>query len=199
VVSFIQNELVRDTLLALEHAILKGDGNTNAMKGLQHADHYTAAAIPGDYTLASGIIPTEVDVLRAIITQMQNAYFSPSVILMHPTDTMKLDLARDKNGQFLVPPFTNRENTTVKGVTIVEHANLSEGTFHVIDSTRVNLYIQRGLNFKLWDQNDDDPIYDLLTMTSSVKAGILVKNNEKAANIYGTFSTLITALTASDS
>jgi HK97 family phage major capsid protein len=196
VVSFIQNELVRDTLLALENDILKGNGSAPTMKGLQHADHYTAAAIPGNYTLPSGIVPTEVDVLRAIITQMQNAYFTPSVILMHPTDTMKLDLARDKNGQFLIPPFASRDNTIVKGVPIVEHANLTEGTFHVIDGTRVNLYIQRGLNLKLWDQNEADAIYDLMTMTSSVKAGVLIKNNEKAANIFGTFSTLITALTA---
>lgn len=199
VVSFAQNELLRDTLLALENDILKGNGSAPTMKGLQHADHYTAAAIPGDFTLESGVTPTEADVLRAIITQMENAYFMPSVILMHPTDIMKMDLARTSNVGYLLPPFTTNSNSQVKGVPIVPHANLTAGTFHVIDGTRVNLYIQRGLNLRLWDQNDKDPVYDLLTMTTSVKAGVLIKNNEKAANIYGTFSTLITAMTASAS
>lgn len=199
VVSFIQNELVRDTLLALEHDILKGDGNSNAMKGLQHSDNYTVAAIPDNFTIAAGVTPTEADVLRAIITQQLNAYFSPTAILMHPSDVMKLDLARDANGQYIMPPFSSNGNTLIKGVPIYEHANLTAGTFHVIDGTRINLYIQRGLNIKVWDQNESDPIYDLLTMTASVKAGVLVKNNEKAANIYGTFSTLITAMTASES
>lgn len=196
VVSFIQNELVRDLLLQLENDILKGNGTAPNMKGLQHSDHYTAAAVPGDYTLPSGVTPSEVDVLRAIITQMYNGYFSPGVILMHPTDTMKLDLARDENGQFLIPPFASRDNTTIKGVPIVEHANLTAGTFHIIDPNRVNLYIQRGMSLQLWDQVGSDPLYDLMTMTASVKAAPLVKYNDKAANIYGTFATLITAMTA---
>jgi hypothetical protein len=84
----------------------------------------------------------------------------------------------------------------MKGVTIVPVAGISAGYFHVIDSSRINLYVQRGLNLNLWDQVGSDPLYDLMTMTASVKAAPLVKNNEKIANIYGQFSTLITALTA---
>jgi len=196
VVSFIQNELLRDVLIKLETDIISGNGTAPNMKGLQHADHYTAAAIPGDYTLPSGITPNEIHVLRAIITQAENGYVQPNAILMNPTDIMKLDLGVDKNGQFLIAPFANRDNTSVKGVTIVPVAGISAGYFHVIDSSRINLYVQRGLNLNLWDQVGSDPLYDLMTMTASVKAAPLVKNNEKIANIYGQFSTLITALTA---
>lgn len=195
VVTFIQNELVRDTLLALENDILTGNGSAPTMKGLQHSDHYTAAAIPSDYTLASGVTPVEADVLRACITQMLNGYMSPTAILMHPTDVMKMDLARTAYG-YLMPPFTANGNTMVKGVPIIEHANITAGTFHVIDGTQIQLYIQRGLNLKLWDQNGNDPIYDLMTMTTSVKAGVLVPYNKKLANIYGNFATLIAAMTA---
>ena len=198
-VMFIRTELVRDVLLQLDNDLLKGNGTAPNMKGLQHADYYTAAAIPGNYELPSGITPTNAHVLRAIITQMQNLYFTPGIILMHPTDTMKLDLAVDKNGQFLIPPFANRENTIIKGVPIVEHANLTEGTFHIIDPARVQMFIQRGMNLKLWDQVGNDPLYDLMTMTASVKAGVRVKTNEKGANIYGNFATLIAAMTASAS
>jgi HK97 family phage major capsid protein len=195
-VQFIRSELVVDLLLQYDNDMLKGNGTAPNMKGLQHADYYTAAAIPGDYTLPSGITPSEVHVLRAIITQMLNGYANPSIILMHPTDVMKLDLAVDKNGQFLVAPFSGRDNTAIKGVPIYEHANLSTGTFHVIDGTKPKHFIQRGLSLRLWDQVDSDPLYDLMTMTASVKGGVRVKTNEKIGNIYGTFSTLITALTA---
>lgn len=194
IVSFIQNELVRDVLIKLEDDILTGNGTGAVMKGLQHSDHYTAAAIPGSFTLDSGVNAHEVHVLRAIITQMQNLYFNPGIILMHPTDTMRLDLSVDENGQFIIPPFANRDNTTIKGVPIVEFAGLTAGYFHIIDPTRVNLYIQRGLNVRLWDQVGDDPLYDLMTITASVKAGVLVKYNEKGANIYGDFASLIAAL-----
>jgi hypothetical protein len=75
-------------------------------------------------------------------------------------------------------------------------AGITAGYFHVIDSSRISLYVQRGLNLNIWDQVGDDPLYDLKTITASVKAGVLVKNNEKIANIYGQFSTLIAAMTA---
>ncbi len=199
VVSFIQNELLRDVLIKLETDIISGNGTSPNMKGLQHSDQYTAAAIPGDFTLPSNITPNEMHVLRAIITQAENGYVTPNAILMNPTDIMKLDLAVDKNGQFLIAPFANRENTSVKGVSIIPVAGITAGKFHVIDSSRINLYVQRGLNLNIWDQVGSDPLYDLMTMTASVKSGVLVKNNEKIANIYGDFSTLITAMTASAS
>lgn len=198
-VAFVQSELIRDVLLALDNDILKGNGTAPNMKGLQHSDYYTAAAVPGNYELPSGVTPNETDVLRAIITQQLNAYFNPGVILMHPTDVMKMDLAKDKNGQAYIAPFSSNGNTLIKGVPIVQYANLTEGTFHVIDPTRVQLFIQRGLTLRLWDQVGNDPLYDLMTMTASVKAGVRVKTNEKAANIYGNFATLIAAMTASES
>jgi HK97 family phage major capsid protein len=201
VVSFIRNELLLDLMLKLDTDILKGDGEATigTMKGLQHADHYTAAAIPGNYTLPSGIIPTNVHVLRAIITQSLNAYMNPTGIIMHPTDVMEMDLAVDKNGQFLLAPFTGRDNSVVKGVPVYESATLTAGTFHVIDGSKIGLYVQRGLNLRTLDQNGYDAEYDLMTMIASVKAGVLVKNNHKAANIYGNFATLIAAMTASAS
>jgi HK97 family phage major capsid protein len=196
VVSYIQNELLRDVLIKLETDIISGNGSAPTMKGLQHSDHYTAAAIPGSFTLPSGITPNEGHVLRAIITQGENGYVMPNAILMNPTDIMKLDMGVDKNGQYLIPPFASRDNTSIKGVSIIPVAGISAGYFHVIDSSRINLYVQRGLNLNIWDQVGSDPLYDLKTITASVKAGVLVKNNEKIANIYGQFSTLIAAMTA---
>jgi len=198
-VQFIKSELVKDVLLALDAYILSGNGSAPIMKGLQHADYHTDAAIPGGFEMPSGIVPSNVHVLRAIITQMENLYLQPNVILMHPTDIMKLDLAVDSTGQFILPPFANRENTNIKGVPIVGYAGLTAGQFHVLDTTRISLFIQRGLSLKLWDQVGSDPLYDLMTMTASVKAGVRVKTNEKGANIYGTFSTMIARMTAGGS
>lgn len=195
-VQFIKSELLVDLLLQYDNDMLKGNGTAPNMKGLQHADYYTAAAIPDGFTLPSGITPSEVHILRAIVTQMQNLYCNPSFILMHPTDLMKMDLAVDKNGQFLLPPFAGRGNTEVKGVPIYEHSHLTEGTFHVIDATKPKHYIQRGVNLRMWDQVGNDPLYDLMTVTASIKGGIRVKTNEKGGNIYGDFATLIAAMTA---
>lgn len=195
-VSWIRNEVLMDVLLKLDTDILTGNGTAPNIKGLQHSDYYTAAAIPSDYTLPSGITPNEAQVLRAILTQQRNGYSNSTAILMHPTDSMKLDLAVDENGTPVIYPFAGRDNTNIKGVPIVEVPTLTAGTFHVIDATRIALYVQRALNIRIFDQNEDDAIHDRQTMVCSVKAAPLVKSNYKISNIYGTFSTLITAMTA---
>jgi HK97 family phage major capsid protein len=199
VVSFIKNEIITDLMLKLDTDILKGDGGSTigTMKGLQHSDNYTAAAIPGNFTMPSGITPTNIHVLRAIVTQSYNLYMRPTAILLNPTDAMAMDLAVDKNGQFLLPAFASRDNTMIKGVPVYEMPGITAGTFHVIDGTKIGLYIQRGVNLKTFDQNGTDAEYDLKTLIASVKAGVLVKNNHKGANIYGSsFATLIAAMTA---
>jgi HK97 family phage major capsid protein len=199
VVSFIKNEILVDLLLKLDTDILTGDGGATigTMKGLQHSDNFTAAAIPGGFTLPTGITPTNIHVLRAIVTQSYNLYMRPTAILLNPTDAMEMDLSVDKNGQFLLPPFASRDNTMIKGVPVYEMPGIAAGTFHVIDGTKIQLYVQRGLNLKTFDQNGYDAEYDLKTLIASVKAGVLVKNNLKGANIYGSsFATLIAAMTA---
>ena len=198
-VSWIQQELLRDVLLTLNTKLYTGTGTAPEFKGLQHADYRTTAAVPGDFKLPSGVTPNESQALRAIITQMINGYFNPTAILLNPTDAMKLDLAVDKNGTPIIHPFSGRDNTSIKGVPIFEMPQLAAGKFHIIDGSRIALYIQRGLNLRIWDQNEDDPLYDRKTLTASIKCAPLVKANEKAANIYGDLSDVITALTASAS
>ena len=198
-VSWIQQELLRDVLLTLNTSLYTGNGTAPQFKGLQHADFRTAAAVPGDFKLPSGVAPNEAQALRAIITQMINGYFNPTAILLNPTDAMKLDLAVDKNGTPIIHPFAGRDNTSIKGVPIFEMPQLTAGKFHIIDGSRIALYIQRALNLQVWDQNEDDPLYDRKTITASIKCAPLVKANEKAANIYGDLGEVITALTASAS
>ena len=197
-VSWINNELLRDLLLTLDTKILTGTGTAPEFKGLQHADNYTAASIPGSYTMPSDVTPLKAQVLRAIVTQMINGYLNPTAILMHPTDVMELDLAVDNNGTPVIMPFSNRENSSIKGVPIVENPTISAGSFHMIDGSRISLYIQRALNLQIYDQVDDDPLMDRKTIVASVKCAPLIKNNDLIANIYGSsFATLITAMTAS--
>ena len=198
-VSWIQQELVRDVLLTLNSKLYTGTGTAPEFKGLQHSDFYTAAAVPGGYTLPSGVTPNEAQALRAIVTQMINGYFNPTAILMNPTDTMKLDLAVDKNGTPIIHPFAGRDNSAIKGVPIFEMPDIAEGKFHIIDGSRIALYIQRALNIRIFDQVDDDPLYDRKTIVVSVKCAPLVKANEVASNIYGDLSTVIAALTANES
>jgi hypothetical protein len=108
-------------------------------------------------------------------------------------------LAVDKNGTPVIYPFAGRDNSAIKGVPIFEMPDIAEGKFHIIDGSRIALYIQRALNIRIFDQVDDDPLYDRKTIVVSVKCAPLVKANEVASNIYGDLSTVIAALTANES
>jgi len=195
-VSWINNELLLDLLLTLDTKILTGTGTAPEFKGLQHSDNYTAASVPGSFTLPSGITPTNAQVLRAIITQMVNGYKNPTAILMHPTDLMEMDLAVDTTGQPLRFPYASNNNRSIDGVPIYENSTITQGYFHIIDGMSIQFYIQRALNIQIYDQVDDDPLMDRKTIVASIKGAPLVKSNNKIANIYGDFATLIAAMTA---
>ena len=190
VTSFIQNELVRDTLLALENDILKGNGTTPTMKGLQHSDHYTAAAIPSDYTLASGITPTEMDVLRAIITQMQNAYFSPGVILMHPTDVtaLKLEKLSGTDKRYVERLMQVGSTLTLDGMPIIETTAITAGDYLIGDMSKA-LIAEKGSIMVEVGLDGNDFTNNMRTIIGEWRGEVIIQNNDLTAFVSGDFTT----------
>jgi len=192
VVDHINTELLEDMRLKLDNDILLGNNTGDAMNGL--INQATAFAIPGSYTLPSGVTPNEFDVLRCAITQIYNNLFMPNAILMHPTDAMKMDLTRDENGQYILPPFLSASGMQIKGVQIYENPGITAGKFLVFDTTKTPVYYARGFEMRMWEQNSTDVQYDRLTITGSCRAVVRVKNSEVGAIVYGDFATGIAAL-----
>lgn len=192
VVSHVEGEVLEDIRLKLDGDILTGNNTGDAMNGL--INQATAFAIPGSFTLPTGVTANEFDVLRCAITQVYNNLFAPNAILMHPTDIMKMDLTRDENGQYILPPFLSAQGMQIKGVQIYENTGITAGKFLVFDTTKTPVYYKRGVNVRMWEQNDTDVEKDLLTITGSTRAVLRVKNSEVGAIVYGDFATAIAAL-----
>lgn len=192
VVSHIESELLEDIRLKLDNDILLGNNTGNAMNGI--INQATAFAIPGSFTLPVGVTANEFDVLRCAITQVYNNLYMPNAILMHPTDIMKMDLTRDENGQYILPPFLSAQGMQIKGVQIYENTGITAGKFVVFDTTKTPVYYKRGVNVRMWEQNSTDVQYDLLTITGSARAVVRVKNSEVGAIVYGDFATGMAAL-----
>lgn len=192
VVSHIESELLEDIRLKLDNDILLGNNTGNAMNGI--INQATAFAVPGSFALPSGVTANEFDVLRCAITQVWNNLFMPDAILMHPTDIMKMDLTRDDNGQYILPPFLSAQGMQIKGVQIYENTGITAGKFVVFDTTKTPVYYKRGVNVRMWEQNATDVQNDLLTITGSARAVVRIKNSEVGAIVYGDFATAIAAL-----
>lgn len=191
-VSYIEGELLYDLKLVVDGLLLTGDGSTPNISGLTTLA--TAFAVPGSYAFESGVSATEIDVLRAAIAQIDIAHYSANAILMNPTDIMKMDLAKDKNYNYVTAPFATNGNRVVSGIPVYSNTGITAGYFLVLDTNKTPVYFKRGFELKLWEQNSTDPQYDLMTITASCRMALRFKNAERKAAVYGNFATGIAAL-----
>lgn len=198
-VDFIESEimdLLNNELPQLrESKLLTGSGSSD-IQGLISSGTPLAQAFAKPSGLAAVAKANEFDVLRAAILQVQigdggtyTAGFQPNLILLHPSDAANMELVKDDNGQYVLPPFTASNGMVVKGVPVATSLYQTAGTFLVGDFSRAKAYVKRNLEIRMWDQNSTDPIYDLVTFTASMRLAFLVKALDQYAFVYGTFTT----------
>jgi len=193
--SEINSELLSDLRITLDTQLLSGDGSAPNLSGIiTNATTWAA----GDF--ATNITsPNNADVLRVGLNQIWIAgkgKFMPNYILMHPTDVATLDLAKIADGRYIEIPFYDAEGKTVASVPIIQNVGITAGTFLIGDFQKAKGFIRDALTIRIFDQNENDPLFNRSTVTGNVRVAFRIKNQEKVAFIKGTFSTAITALTA---
>lgn len=193
-VNTIRSVLMRDFLIEVDRQALLGNGTTE-MNGL-----YTlATAWDNDsFELPSGVTPNEADVLRVGAAQIETENFSPNYNVLNPWDSMKLDLQRDGDKGYLIPPFASADNQNIAGTRTIKNTGITSGSFLMGDFTRPVMYIRRGVEVG-FKEIGTDAIYDAVHMYMSMRCNILLPVPDRKAMVKGTFSNAITALTASES
>ena len=138
------------------------------------------------------------DVLRAAILQCEignsgslanKMGYMPNAILVHPADAANMELVKDQDGQYVLPPFSAPNGVVVRGVRVIPTLYMTAGKFLVGDFTQAKAWVNRTLNINMWDQNESDPIYDLVTFTASHRLAFGVGATKAFAFVYGDFST----------
>lgn len=203
-ISEIRTEMLGDMRLKVDEQLLKGDGAGNNLSGLlrKNAQQDYVHVSQWDNELAAGYTYTDerenpyiYDVLRVGITQILVHNFRPNYIVLNPIDAMALELTKDENGVYLMPPFFTREGMLVSGARIVENTGITAGSFLIGDFTRAKAFFRRQLNFNIYDQNEDDALYDRRTMTATVRLAFRVKEVHRNAFVAGSISDGLAALT----
>jgi HK97 family phage major capsid protein len=191
VLSEIQNELFPMVERALELSVYQGTGTSPQMQGIiDVCDAYTNTDLWGKI-----ITPNHFDALRAMVMQLALANYTPNAIFLNPVDTASMDMPKNADGIYLMPPFRSLDGRTVAGVKIVESNMVAAGYALVGDFTKDTLFTKRGIEIKIWDQEASDAIYDLKTITASVRAVNRIKLPDYSAFVYDAIGDVVTAIT----
>lgn len=192
-VSKVREWLNEDMNIEAENKMLFGTGASGEFTGIFSIAPTFAA---GNFT-NTVLKANEFDVLRVAIQQIVNASksrYMPNAILMNPEDVAKMDLIKNSQESYVLPPFITADKTTVRGVRIIENPAIPAGEFLVGDFNKANLANRRGLSMQVATENVDDFEKDMISIRLSRRFAFYVRNNDIGAFVKGVFATAITAL-----
>lgn len=191
--SEIQGELFTLMALKLDADILNGTIAANGFDGL--LTKATAFSAGGD-TLAAGVTPNKFDALVFALNQVSIANHIPNYIVLHPSDVRDMKLTRDDQGAYLLPPtMAVGSNVSVDGVRIIANTGMTKGSYLVGDFSKAKFWFRKGMELKIHDQNEDDAINMLKTITLYMRGTLVVKDADTTAFVTDTFADTITEIT----
>lgn len=187
----IDTELRELILLKVDTDLLSGDGTTPTLNGLLNMDTaYSAGSFAGTVVAAN-----KADVLRTAIAQVVANLFIPNYAILHPDDVASMDLIKDSNGSYSLPPFRSADGMVVSGVRIIENTGQTVDKFTVGDFTKMNVRVREGLTIDM-GLDQDDFTRNLITILGEIRLVSYVKTNHVGAFVSGDFSDAIASLDA---
>jgi HK97 family phage major capsid protein len=182
-VSTIQQEGIADIDYIEDDEILFGDGTGNHLEGVYtQASAFTGAGVKVEF-------PNEFDVLRSAVAQLAVEHFMPTLIILSPVDVAVMDLEKGEDGHYLVPAaLFGTTIPSISGVRIVENTAMPAGEFLVGDfAMGAQLFDRTGLSVRIYDQNEDDALHNLLLIV--IEKRIALKVGYPKGFVKGTFDT----------
>ena len=187
----INTELRELVALKLDEQILSGDGVSPNLKGI-----LTVAPTFAAVSTMALLVPTpnRFDVMIAAVAQLAANNFMGDTIVVNPADYYAMQLVKDAEGRYLLPPFSSVDGMTIAGLRIVANNGVAVGSFLAGDFKKATLAIREDVNIQIGYVNDDF-IKNLVTILAEMRAVLFIKSNWLPAFVKGTFAAAITALT----
>lgn len=190
-VSYIQNNLMKRVDIVTENQLFGGDDTGNNLAGLtEYATAFTGGSLAG--TLAT---PTASDVFRAVALQVTEAFGIPTALFVSPGVLATLDVEKDSNGQYLLPPFRSANGNQIAGMTLIETSGLPAGVdFIGGDLSVINVSFTDQMSVQM-DMSGTDFVDNLRTILVEQELVQWVSANDTQVLVQGDVATAITALT----
>ena len=189
--SEIRLELFGQLQRKLDDQLLAGNGATPNISGV------AAVARPYEATglNASIVDPSIFDAIAAAATQIRVNLYNPNYVVLNPVDFAKMNLTKDANGNYVLPPFISAGGMIVDGMRVVVNTGITAGQILVGDFAKGTVYFRKGVDIRLWDQNDTDPIYGLKTITGDLRAVLKIAQPDYYAFCYDAIADITSAIT----
>jgi HK97 family phage major capsid protein len=120
-INYIQNNLIKRMDIKTEDQLIDGDGLGDNLKGiLDYATAFDGGAGVAGVGLAGTVTDANIyDVLRAVALQVQNSYGMAERIFVTPDTIANMDIEKDTEGRYLIPPFKTSNGTQVAGMELI--------------------------------------------------------------------------------
>ena len=164
--SEVQNSLVHRVGVVEDSTVVSAIGGTSGI--------LTRALGTGE-SLADGIIGGIMDVKNA-------SAYDASVVLMNPADFLAALKAKDQNDQYygggyFAGAYGNGQYgvpTAIWGVPVFTSSAVTAGTALVAAREAVKIWRKGGLDVKLYEQNEDDALYNRVTLLAEERLAVAV-------------------------
>ena len=125
--------------------------------------------------LADGII-------AGIMNVKQNSAYDASVVIMNPADYLAALKAKDANKQYIGGGYFSGAYgnggyampTSIWGVPVFTNSGITTGTAIVAARQAVKIWRKGGLDVKLYEQNEDDALYNRVTLLAEERLACAV-------------------------
>lgn len=167
-----------------DQQILYGTNLSNQLRGITGV----AQAYDGD-EIKVGASIQRIDILRAAIAQARVDEYTPSLIVLHPTDVLKIDLLKASDYQYIHNGIFG-QRPMIAGVPILETTAINSGEFLVGDfRLGATLWDRMQAVVKFGDQDQDNFIKNIVTVVFEERLCQTVERPN--AFVYGAFSTAL--------
>ena len=158
-VSLVQSEMVRLHNEYLDSQSLLGSGTGNDLQGILPL----AKAFDAGYFAGTVENAQKIDAIRVAIAQARIALYTPTHVVMNPNDVADLEMQKSDNGTYLLPTIFSGQLPSIGRTKVIEMNAMPAGQFLVGSFDRgVKLYTRDGLTLRVYDQNEDDALKNMI-------------------------------------
>ena len=121
-------------------------------------------------------------ILKAIQKIKADSAYDASVVILNPADLFTLLTAKDENGQYYGGGYFSgaygnggyNVPANIWGVQILTSSNITSGTALVAAREAVKIWKKGGIDVRLFEQNEDDAIYNRVTLVGEERLAAAV-------------------------
>ena len=147
-------------------------------------DKVENSTVVGDILATSGIGAATHDgtavgmiekILEAKKTIAENSAYKADVVILNPADAASIKLAKDTTNNYLFGGPAADADLTIWGLPVEESSDVAQGTILVAaGKNAVKIYRKGGADVKVYEQNEDDAIYNRVTIVAEERLAVAV-------------------------